>query len=137
MKQRSFMLEPSGGFPMTPMIDIVLQLLIFFMLISRYLPPTLNVELPQASSAVAQDRPALSIAIDAEGRLSVDGRDTVWDGLSAMLAGRDPETVVRISADRQVDYAYVVRALDAAAQASLPHVALEMQPEGQPASSGS
>lgn len=128
MKARPFMLEPSGGFPMTPMIDIVLQLLIFFMLISRYLPPTLNVTLPEASTAAPVERPAVSIAIDATGRLLVDGVDTVWDGLPAMLAGRDPETVVRIAADKSADYDYVARALDAAAQANLPHIALEMQP---------
>jgi biopolymer transport protein ExbD len=117
--------EPSYGFPVIPMIDVMLNLLIFFMLISRYLPPALSVTLPEASNAIPEDRMAVSIAIDAEGTLFVDGESATWEELPGMLTGRDPETQVRIGADRTVDYDYVVQAMDAAASAGLTHVALE------------
>jgi biopolymer transport protein ExbD len=122
-------LGESAGLPMTPMIDIVLNLLIFFMLISRYLPPSLNVALPQADSAVVDDRPAIAIGIDQEGLLQVDGQQQDWDSLGGLLQGRDPETQVRIAADRGTDYDYVVRAMDAAGTAGLTHIALETDPE--------
>ena len=50
-RRGSYLLEPAGTFPVIPMIDVILNLLIFFMLISRYLPPSLNVALPQAASS--------------------------------------------------------------------------------------
>jgi len=128
MRRHTAIPPATSGFPIIPMIDIMLLLLLFYMLINRYLPPTLNVTLPEASSAVAQQSQAIEISIDAGGRLLVNGAVTAWEGLPAMLAGRDPATVVRIAADKTADYDYVVRALDAAGQAGLPHIALEIKP---------
>jgi biopolymer transport protein ExbD len=124
----SYLLEPAGSFPVIPMIDVMLCLLIFFMLISRYLPPSLNVALPQAASASVDDRPAVAIAIDLEGGLSVDGEPQAWDALPALLDGREAGTQVRIAADRGTDYDYVVQAMDAAGKAGLVHIALETEP---------
>jgi biopolymer transport protein ExbD len=129
VKARQYLLEPSSGFPMTPLIDVVLQLLIFFMLISRYLPPSLSVTLPEAASAHVDDRPAVSISIDLRGQLTVDGQLADWARLPGLLRGRDPATLVRIAADRGTDYDYIVRAMDSAAQANLPHIALETAPQ--------
>jgi len=133
MRARQYLLESSSGFPMTPMIDVVLQLLIFFMLISRYLPPALNVTLPEASTARAEDRPSISISITSDGTLAVDGAITAWPSLPGLLAGREPETLVRVAADRGADYGLVVRALDASAAAGLTHIALETAPQPPPA----
>ena len=58
----------------------------------------------------------------------MDGELTDWPSLPHLLAGHQPETEVRVAADRTTDYDLVVRALDAAAQAGLTHVALETQP---------
>jgi len=128
MARKPLLVESGGGLPVAPLVDVVLLLLIFFMLITRFLPPTLNVALPEASASQPDDRPALSISISMEGQLAVDGEDFSWEALPRLLDGRDPETVVRIAADRGTDYDYIVRAMDAAAQAGLVHIALETQP---------
>ena len=109
-------------------MDVILLLLIFFMLVSRYLPPSLQVTLPEATAADIPDRPGIMLSIDAGGRLSVDGQLTDWGSLPHHLAGREPQTQVRIAADKAADYDYIVRALDAAAQAGLAHITLETQP---------
>jgi len=119
------LVESGGGLPVAPLIDVVLLLLIFFMLISHYLPPSLQVTLPEASAAITDSQPAIALSIDSDGHLSVDGNLTQWIELPALLAARDPATQVRIAADKTVDYDYVVQALDAAAQANLTHIALE------------
>jgi biopolymer transport protein ExbD len=128
--RRSLLVEGGGGLPVAPLIDCVMLLLIFFMLISRYLAPSLQVTLPEAAAASTTDQPAVSLSIDSEGRLSLDGQMILWDELPDRLQGRDPETLVRIGADRTVDYDYVIKAMDAAAGASLTHIALET--EAQP-----
>lgn len=131
-RRGSYLLEPAGGFPVIPMIDVMLNLLIFFMLISRYLPPSLNVALPQAASASVDDRPAIAISVDVKGALAVDGQPQTWEALPELLSGKDPATQVRIAADRGTDYDYVVKAMDAAGKAGLVHIALETEPEGTP-----
>ena len=102
--------------PVAPLVDVVLLLLIFFMLVSRYLPPSLNIALPQATAAQLTDRPSISISITPSGQLSVDGQPARWEELAPLLAGRDQETLVRIAADRVCDYHYVVSAMDACAE---------------------
>ncbi|MBN2080708.1 biopolymer transporter ExbD [bacterium] len=131
MARRSILVDSGGGLPVAPLIDVVLLLLIFFMLVSRYLPPSLSVTLPEASAARVTDLPAVMISIEHDGRLVVDGQPSDWGSLSHILAGRDAETQVRIAADKTVDYDYIVRALDAAAQAGLTHIALETQDKRQ------
>ena len=124
-RRGKYLLEPAGSFPVIPMIDVILNLLIFFMLISRYLPPSLNVALPQAASASVDDRTAIALSIDGQGKLAVDGVASSWDELPSLLVNHDPDTQVRIAADKGVDYDYVVRAMDAAGKAGLTHIALE------------
>jgi biopolymer transport protein ExbD len=119
------LVDSSGGLPVAPLVDVVLLLLIFYMLVSRYLPPTLAVSLPEASTAQHEHSPSVSLSIDRQGRLSMDGRLTEWDDLALLLAEYEPSTRLRIAADKAVDYEYVVRALDAAAQAGLVRIALE------------
>ena len=128
MKRYSVIPPATTGFPIIPMVDIMLMLLLFYMLVSRYLPPTLAVTLPEASSAVPDARPALELSIDAGGGLALDGNPAQWEALPGLLAGKDPETLVRIAADSRTNYDYVVKALDAAAGAALTHIALETRP---------
>jgi biopolymer transport protein ExbD len=126
--RRSVLLPEAHGFPVIPMIDVMLNLLIFFMLISHYMQPTLEVSLPEASSGVPIEHPDIAIAVDADGNLEVDGQGAEWDALPQRLQGTDPQTYVRISADEQTPYDYIVQVMDAAAQANLSHIALETRP---------
>jgi biopolymer transport protein ExbD len=130
MARRSVLVESGGGLPVAPLIDVVFLLLIFFMLISRYLPPSLAVTLPEASQAALDtEPPVVVVSISRDGGLSVDGEVLDWDALAPrLMLVEDTTTQVRIAADREVDYSYVVSALDAAASAGLRRVALETQP---------
>ena len=130
--RRSYLIESSGGLPVAPLVDVVLLLLIFFMLITRYMPPSLSVSLPEASAARPDDHPSVMLSIDVEGQLAVDGEEFSWEALPRLLADRDPETRVRIAADKAVDYDYIIRAMNAAAEAGLPKVVLETLPGASP-----
>ena len=130
MPGKSLLVESGGGPPMVPMIDLIMTLLIFFMLVTHYLPPSLTVNLPEASAAVPEDSPAVTLSILTDGTLAVDGEEFQWEALPRLLEGRDPETRVRISADKQVDYDYIIRAMNAAAEAGLPRIVLETLPGG-------
>jgi biopolymer transport protein ExbD len=124
-RRSSYLLEPAGSFPVIPMIDVMLNLLIFFMLISRYLPPALELTLPQAANAQPTSSDAVRISIQQGGTLAVDGTPAQWAVLPDLLSGHSAETPVHIAADKSVDYDYIVKALDAAAQAGLQRIALE------------
>jgi biopolymer transport protein ExbD len=106
---------------LTPLIDVVFLLLIFFLVASRFAMEEreLPVELPSASSAVPMmQRPReLVIDVDAEGKVFVDGLPRSIDQLDQLLAqavANNPtnQTVV-IRADRRTEFQAVVGAMDA------------------------
>lgn len=77
MKLRRPAEHPEGGFDLTPMIDVVLLLIIFFMLTSQFARTShRSVDLPREKGE-AKSPPApnsVVVELDANGNLSVEGR---------------------------------------------------------------
>ena len=78
---------------LTPMIDVIFLLLIFFMLTSIYSKPVIPLNLPEGASAEKEERESLEIAIDRDGVITVDGSQvelaSLEDRFSHVLVG-DP-----------------------------------------------
>jgi len=109
--------EGGTGPDMTPMIDMIFQLLIFFLLTSFFILPAVNVALPRSRSQQTQPPSALSLTIERDGGLLLAGRRVEMDELAALLATtlvqRDDRTVV-IQSDRGVPFGRVVQVMEAA-----------------------
>jgi len=109
--------EGGTGPDMTPMIDMIFQLLIFFLLTSFFILPAVNVALPRSRSQQTQPPSALSLTIERDGGLLLAGRRVEMDELAALLATtlvqRDDRTVV-IQSDRVVPFGRVVQVMEAA-----------------------
>lgn len=99
-----------------PFVDIVLVLLITFMLTSSAIvKASFTVELPTAASAGASVSSTLNVVVDVNGKIYLDGAETTYDKLGAHVARaswKDKALQAVISADKGVDYGYVVRVLD-------------------------
>jgi len=99
----------------TPLVDIVLVLLIVLMVTSSYLVnKSINVELPKAATGETAT-PNLSISIDFESRLYLDGTLTNEKELQARVRAAyaaDPEVKAIISADGRVQHSLVVTVID-------------------------
>jgi biopolymer transport protein ExbD len=115
---------------LTPMIDVVFQLLIFFMVATTFLDPEkeIGIELPEATSGVAsKEAEELVINIFADGRIVLSGREVPADDLLTELkaaALADPQTPVTIRGDRLVHHERVVQVMDACGQAGLLNLAV-------------
>lgn len=116
------------GFNMTPMIDIVFQLIIFF-LVSSHLArqeSQLPLDLPRAGSgeeAIEVDRPRVTVNVLADGSLQLAGRRVSQAELSERLAREAADTQgqveVRIRSDRAAPYRTVEPIMLAAAKAGV------------------
>ena len=120
------------GFNMTPMIDVVFQLIIFFLLSSHLAKQEKQLPLPLPSAAsgtvqAADSRPRLTINVLADGMLLVASRPITADDLVGLLRERKAthgdELEVRIRADRSVLYSRVEPVLLACVQAGIWNVA--------------
>ena len=119
----------------TPMIDVMLVLLIIFMVIT---PGLVRASLPPAQTAkYERDRhPTLIVEASGAYTLDVDRRfEAVPDArlrgrLAEVYATRPNDHVLYLKADRDVGYARVLTALDAARQAGVVRIgAITEQPE--------
>jgi biopolymer transport protein ExbD len=123
---------------LTPLIDVVFILLIFFMVSTTFQKESqIKIELPEASGEPAEQRKELlEIVIDAEGRYFIDQQQVVNTELSTLkraiekYLGEQRDLPVVIRADRMTPYEAVVRAMDATAQLGLVKMSLATsQPE--------
>jgi biopolymer transport protein ExbD len=115
---------------MAPLIDIVFLLLIFFMLVTKFLTPSINVDLPKSVSADIREERAIHLGIDKDLNLFIGEEKADWatlvESLNAVRERENPQ-IVRIKADKTVPIEYVVRAIDAVREAGMKTVALEAE----------
>jgi biopolymer transport protein ExbD len=123
---------------LTPLIDVVFILLIFFMVSTTFQRESeIKIELPEASAEpVEEKQEVLEIVIDADGRYFIDEQQVVNTELETLkkaiqkFRGDQTEIPVVIRADRSTPYEAVVRAMDATSQLGLVHMSLATsQPE--------
>lgn len=122
---------------LTPMIDVIFTLLVFFMLATTFLERErlLDLELPTATSPAQSPagREELVINIARGGQVWIDGRELDGESLSKVLsdaAHRDPRVPVTVRGDRRVYHEEVVRVLDHCLRAGLANVAVSTREDG-------
>ena len=126
---------------LTPLIDVVFLLLIFFMVSTTFNRESeLSIELPAASAEARKRQPeSIEVAIDAQGRFYVNGRQllntqskTVRQALRSAAGGNDSPPII-ISADAKTSHQAVVQIMDAARELGFVHLtfATRLLPEGE------
>jgi biopolymer transport protein ExbD len=129
-----------AGVDLTPLIDVVFLLLIFFMVSTTFIRETqLKIDLPEAGGELLEvDSEVIEITIDRRGDYSVNQRllvnrelETLLRALREVGAQADPSRRVIITADADASHQSVVRAMDAAGRVGLSRVSITTrQPEG-------
>jgi len=132
--------EDEPAVNLTPLIDVVFILLIFFMVSTTFQRESeIKIELPEASSEpVEENEESLEIVIDTEGHYFIDEQQVVNTELETLkkaiskFLGEQTDMPVVIRADRNTPYESVVRAMDATSQLGLVHMSLATsQPENE------
>jgi biopolymer transport protein ExbD len=108
--------KPEALLNMTPMIDIVFLLLIFFLLTTNFITQEgINVNLPNARSTALQTKEEITIYITREGRFFIKDEEFNEEKLYKRLkslVGDDPGKLVTIRADKDVVLNTVVKVMD-------------------------
>lgn len=120
---------------LTPLIDMVFLLLIFFMVSTTFTKESrLGLELPESSAAAADNESRqIEIVISANGNFRVNDRELVNNQLDTLKralqesAGGDSSLPLIITADATTEHQLVVRAMDAAGQLGFVHLSLTTQ----------
>lgn len=112
---------------LTPLIDVVFLLLIFFMVTTTFdRHAKLKVSLPESSAKTTQQQSdPLVLSIDAKGNYFINDRQVVNQSLDTLkqalqkVIGEDHDMALVLRADANTPHQAVVRAMDAASQLGL------------------
>lgn len=129
------------GINLTPLIDVVFLLLIFFMVSTTFTRETqLSIDLPEAEGKPREDvEKEVEVLVSEAGGYRVNGQalvDTRVRTLQAAIykvSAGDTTLPMVITADAQAAHEDVVRAMDAAGQMGFVHLSITTR---QPAQSG-
>ena len=135
-----------AGIEITPLIDVVFLLLIFFMVSSNFVQKqVVSVTLPESGAAVASVSDAVEISLDAAGMYFVAGRpvgrerDQLLAAVQSAVGNLDAQSLaqqpVEIRADANATHQSVVRSLDVCASLGLVRVSLATMPIAKSAES--
>ena len=117
---------------LTPLIDVVFLLLIFFMVSTTFEHQSrIKIDLPEASAApTSQEDEKLEILIDAQGRYFIGDQQvvnttakTLKSAISKAVGEREGLVVI-IRADAETPHQAVITALDVTSQLGLTHISL-------------
>lgn len=120
----------------TPFTDVVLVLLIIFMVATPLIyQGKVKVQLPDSKAAKTDEKPQkVAIAIDPEGRVSIEGQQYDIDKDATALRARmgaaakaNPDSSVVINADRNCRYSAVMAVIDLAKGEGLKKIVLGTQ----------
>jgi len=119
-RRRVFSGSDSGSdeINISPLIDMVFILLIFFIVTTVFVEETgIEVTKPQAASAVQLEKTSILIAISANGNVVYGGREIGANGVRAVvrrLIQDDADIPVIVQADEAVPTRLLVRVIDEA-----------------------
>lgn len=104
--------------PLTPLIDIVFLLLIYFLLTTNFMVDEgIKIKLPQAKASAPQTEKEITVYVDRQGRAFLENEEVslamLFDRLKEMIGGKENRLVV-IRADRAVILNKAVKVMDVA-----------------------
>ena len=128
MRRRVDLDEEEAGINITPMLDIVFIMLIFFIVTTSFVKETgIEVNRPDAQTAVRNERGNILIAITESGDIWMDKRKidvrAVRANVERMLAER-PEGAVIVQADKLSQAGVMVTVMDQVRLAGVENVSI-------------
>lgn len=131
MRRRNPAAEEEAAIDLTPMLDVVFIMLIFFIVTASFIKEAgIEVNKPDALTAVKQDRANIIVAINDRGEIWINRRPVDVRSVRAnieRLHAENPQGSLVIQADEKSTNDKLVAVMDAARQAGVYNVAIATQ----------
>ncbi|WP_295638648.1 biopolymer transporter ExbD [uncultured Mailhella sp.] len=128
MKSFDFGMDEEPGIDLTPLIDTIFMLLIFFIMTTTFSRPVLDILLPASAEAEAsQSKKEQVISIRADGSLHYEGRQIEKEDLDVVLSER-PEALLNLYVDKSAPFEAFVGVVDVARVKKGGHFVISTEP---------
>ncbi|MDN7125132.1 ExbD/TolR family protein [Pseudidiomarina terrestris] len=125
--------EEEAQIDMTPMLDVVFIMLIFFIVTASFVKEAgIDVNRPEAATAVQKDRANILVAISDTGEIWINKRQVDARAVQAnieRLYAENPQGSVVIQADKKATTETLIKVMDAARAAGVFDVSIAAQEE--------
>ena len=125
--------EDDGEISLTPMLDVVFILLIFFIVSTSFVKePGLSPERPLAETAAAKTRGNILVGISATDAVWMHKRRVRLEDVRPLVeaaVAENPESSVVVVADRRASTGAVIDVMDRARAAGVTNIAVAAEPE--------
>jgi len=133
MRRRRIQSEEDTGLDMTPMLDIVFIMLIFFIVTTSFVKESgIDVNRPGAQTTERKERGNILIAITAQNDIWIDKRQIEVRAVRAnveRLHAENPEGAVIIQADKESKNGLLVEVIDQTRLAGVTNVSIAAIPK--------
>ena len=123
--------EEEAAIDMTPMLDVVFIMLIFFIVTASFVKEAgIDVNRPDAATAVKKDRANILIAISDKGEIWINKRRIDERAVQAnieRLRAENPQGSVVIQADKKATTDVLIKVMDASRSAGVYDVSIAAQ----------
>ncbi len=127
-------LDENVRLDLTPLVDVVFLLIIFFMVSTTFVyQPTIKINLPSSTQPVTVNRNYINITIEKNGRVflfdkKLENNNELLEILRREFEN-DPERVVLIKGDRDSRYENIVNVIDIVKKAGLKRILIATKSE--------
>jgi len=117
---------------LTPLIDVLFILIIFFVLTTSFVKSQLSIDLPYGGGSPINDSPVV-ISVNSEGQFSVDGKETDRSRVPVLAeeAYLEGKTLL-IAGDREAPYGLIATLLDELREKGIEKISLALGGEKKP-----
>ena len=133
MRRRRSKIQDEDEVNLTPMLDVVFILLIFFIVTASFVKESgIDIDRPAAATAVRKERGNILVAITPTGQIWIDRRQVDVRAVRAnieRLHAENPQGAVVIQADRESKNGLLVEVMDAAKLAGVENVSIAAEVE--------
>ncbi len=133
MRRQIQLPDDESDFDMTPMLDVVFIMLIFFIVTSSFVKESgIDINRPEASTATIKEQGNILIAISAADDIWIDKRKIDVRAVRAnveRLHAENPQGAVVVQADKNSRNGVLVKVLDQVRLAGVSNVALAATPQ--------
>ncbi|HRP87248.1 MAG TPA: biopolymer transporter ExbD [Gammaproteobacteria bacterium] len=134
MARRHATREEETEINITPMLDIVFIMLIFFIVTTSFIRETgIDPQRPEAVTADRQDRGNILIAISATGQIWMNKRQVEMDSVRQAVEqarNESPESTVVIIADERSETGILIDLMDQVRLGGILNISVAAQPSG-------
>ncbi len=109
-----------------PLVDVMLVLLVIILTTASFMTTgNIRVDLPKTASAQALPKISLQLELAHDGTIRLDDIPVSMDELKTALSGKNPESAIMISADRDVTLQPFISLIDALKKEGFNHISVQ------------